>query len=132
MGWKHTRPNSCIDGGDAGQSSTAVAGPKKRGWQSATLGRRDRSLERRSGRPVGAGEWSGPSNSLRKSGVSPLARGHVEMRAKRPVEMRQIVESPPIGNFGNVQQPLIRIAQRSGARFKSALQHPAAECLADL
>jgi hypothetical protein len=54
------------------------------------------------------------------------------MRAKRPVEMRQIVESPPVDDFGNVQEPLIRIAQRYGARFKAALQHPAAECLADL
>ena len=46
--------------------------------------------------------------------------------------MRQIVESPPVDDFGNVQEPLTRIAQRLGARFKPALQHPAAECLADL
>jgi len=54
------------------------------------------------------------------------------MRAERPVEMRQIVESPPIGDFGNIQEPLVRIAQRPGAGFKPALQHQVAERLADL
>src|SRR5882757_8389263 len=55
--------------------------------------------------------------------VAPFARRLVELRAERLVEMRQVVEAPAIGDFGNVQGALIAVAQRVAAGLEPVLDH---------
>src|SRR5207344_2614680 len=64
--------------------------------------------------------------------VSPFARRHVEVGAKRLVEVREIVEAPAIGDLRNVQGLLIRIAECRAARLEPVFKHPVAECLTNL
>ena len=64
--------------------------------------------------------------------VSPFAWRHVEMRTERLVEIRQVVESPPISDVRNVQRLLIRITQRVAAPLKPVFKQPVTERLADL
>ena len=64
--------------------------------------------------------------------VSPFAWRHVEMRTERLVEIRQVVESPPISHFRNVQRLLVRITQRVAAALKPVFEQPVTERLADL
>jgi len=54
------------------------------------------------------------------------------MRPERPVEIRQVVEPPAISDFGDVQRPLVRIAQRIAASPKPVFEQPMTERLADL
>src|SRR5882672_9534686 len=64
--------------------------------------------------------------------VSPFAWRHVEMRTERLVEIRQVVESPPISDFRNVQRLLVRITQGVAAPLKPVFEQPVTERLADL
>src|ERR1700682_3659528 len=59
--------------------------------------------------------------------VSPCAWRHVEMRTERLVEIRQVVESPPISDFRNVQRLLVRITQRVAAALKPVFEQPVTE-----
>ena len=58
--------------------------------------------------------------------VPPLARRHAEARPERLVEMRQVVEAPVIGNIGDIDGPLIGIAQcgRASVEPFSRTQRP--------
>src|SRR5262249_55035838 len=64
--------------------------------------------------------------------VPPFARRAIEARAECFVEIRQVVEAPAVADVGNVQPPLIRVAQRLGAGLEPLGEHPVAERLADL
>src|SRR5262245_19156932 len=66
--------------------------------------------------------------SLQKFGA-PFARRGAETRAKRLVEIRQVVESAVVGNLRNAARALLRAAKRMAGRIEPGVEQPTAKGL---